>query len=122
MPPRPWKMLLPQRMDGNISLRDYVELLCGRGKVGIVSSHVLISCMNTSKSVNKIASNLRCVSSADQNMAAHNRPLSGMFGQPNFFRSAVFSAILQVRIEKLVLQKLFANAGVFRYFANMGFY
>ena len=44
-------------------------------------------------------------------MAAHNRPLSGMFGQPNFFRSAVFSAILQVRIAKLVLQKMSANAG-----------
>ena len=41
----------------------------------IVSGHVLISCAHISYSVNKIASALRCVRSADQNMAANNRPL-----------------------------------------------
>ena len=38
----------------------------------IMSGHVLISCTHTSYSVNKIASTVRCLRSADQNMAAHN--------------------------------------------------
>ena len=41
----------------------------------ILSGHVLISYTHTSWTVNKIASALRCVRSADQSMAAHNRPL-----------------------------------------------
>ena len=36
---------------------------------------MFLSAEHTSYSVNKIASALRCVRSADQNMAAYNRPL-----------------------------------------------
>ena len=45
------------------------------GQGPIVSAHVFNSWNNTSKSVAKIAVALRCAVSADQNMAAYNRPL-----------------------------------------------
>ena len=41
----------------------------------IESGHVLISWSNTSNSARCVGDALRCVASADQNMAPHNRPL-----------------------------------------------
>ena len=61
----------------------YTRLLKGNWIVQgvIVSGHVLISCTHTSKRINKIASSLRCLRSADQNMAAHKGPLiSTLYG------------------------------------------
>ena len=57
----------------DIDTKEYYSISFVQGE--IVSGHFLISCTNTSLSVNKIASALRCVCSADQNMAAHNHPL-----------------------------------------------
>ena len=49
----------------------------------ILSGHVLISYTHTSWTVNKIASALRCVRSADQSMAIHNRPFESIFNHLN---------------------------------------
>ena len=57
----------------DIDTKEYYSISFVQGE--IVSGHFLISCTNTSLSVNKIASALRCVRSADQNIVAHNCPL-----------------------------------------------
>ena len=81
----------------------------------IMSGHVLISWSNISNSACCFGDALRCVASADQNMAPHNRPLDffiGLIGwkrTTNFTCISFFRYLLGLDFKIRVLNWLFTN-------------
>ena len=79
----------------------------------IVSGHVLISWSNTSNSACCFGDALRCVASADQNMAPHNRPLHKLFKTFWFFGMSWNSSLWNLNVysarQKLTILRLFCH-------------